>query len=595
MWSRLVVVLLLLSSVVGCGRGSGSSSSGAIVGVEPTALVRGRTMTITVIGDGTNWSGIDESDVEIRTRDGEVDSSIEVVSVNVANDQYLEIALTIAVDSFRDIRHLRVGEDRLDGVLHVESPFNVVEATSIAPGHFFRLALQGQGTDWIPGAVTLEGSVPEVLFEGVRVSPGLFPPFDDVVTPLGVEVLRNDFLYVTGYVEFFAPPGPVDITIHAAGDDDQSAAAIEVAPLEITNLVVGVPLAEALETPFETHVYRANLPINSTCEIDYYFDPAAGQQIALEVFNPSDPLNRYYGGATPTTYWSYGYYGSSIVWNPTELIVIVHDLQFGGGEEFTYGLDYTCVTVDPDPLTAGVAVAGEMMAGADQVRTYELPVSPWMYSDVTIVPTGVGPMDPYSVIYMEGAQDRSPDDYGYATVRMFSGLRTRALYTVEDTDDFTGPASEYTITWTETPVAGTLFASAVPAQSIPDATIIGDLQSYADSTLAVPAGTLPGAIHVAIDVQHRFESDLYIDLISPLGVQVRLYEGYPYYYNDAGVLQVFGNGLADYPPETIPTSGGYDALAAVELLNPVGTWTLRVYDTYPADSGILNGWALSIE
>ena len=588
--SRWPFVALLLLSVVSCGRSGGDSSGGrAIVDVEPKELVRGRQMTITVIGDGTKWKKIDAGDIEIRTRDGELDPSIAVLSVNAANEQYLEIELDIAVDSLRDIRDLRIGKDRLDGVLSVEAPFEVVEATTVAPGHFFRLALKGRETDWIPGAVTLESSIPEVLFEGIRVSPD--PSFgpDDIVTALGVEVLRNDFLYVTGYVEFFAPPGPLDVTIHAAGDQDVFPAALEVAPLQLTDLTSG-SLAATLEQPFETHVYRAALPADSVCTIDYFYDDPS-QLISLEVYNPTDPQTVFYDSFR---YWSYGYYESLVVWNPQDLIVLVHDLSFGGGDEYAYGLDYECTTFTAEPLTANTPVLGETMATPGQIRTYEMAPSPWTYVDLAVEPTGISSMYPEFYLYLEGAFDRSPYEYfsdlPIASARALSGTRGRAIAQLNDYYDNTGVDSEYSITWTETPISGTLFVSTVPPQSIPDANVIGDMQSYVDSTISIPAGTLPGALRIAVDVQHRYESDVYIDLISPQQDEIRVFEGY---YNSYDVLKVVGLGVDDTPPPSVPMD--YDDLADVELLDPVGTWTLRVYDTYPQDSGLLNGWALSVE
>ena len=80
-----------------------------------------------------------------------------------------------------------------------------------------------------------------------------------------------------------------------------------------------------------------------------------------------------------------------------------------------------CVDPMPDPLTDGVPVTGEMMSLPDEIRSYELDVSPWTFSEITVLPTGIGPMDPYVEYFLSGPVDRSAHEFGYGSTRVFSG------------------------------------------------------------------------------------------------------------------------------------------------------------------------------
>jgi subtilisin-like proprotein convertase family protein len=78
---------------------------------------------------------------------------------------------------------------------------------------------------------------------------------------------------------------------------------------------------------------------------------------------------------------------------------------------------------------------------------------------------------------------------------------------------------------------------------------------------------------VAVDIRHAYRGDLVIDLLAPDGSAYRL-------KNSAST---------DSADNVITT---YSVNLSSEARN--GTWRLQVRDAYPADTGYINSWSITL-
>ena len=132
------------------------------------------------------------------------------------------------------------------------------------------------------------------------------------------------------------------------------------------------------------------------------------------------------------------------------------------------------------------------------------------------------------------------------------------------------------------------------AVSIPD-----DQQTTVSST-AVASG-LNGNItdvNVTLNIQHTWNEDLTITLISPSGTRIELLDGV------GGDGDNFNNTQLDESAQTsilngnAPFTGTYRPTGDLSTLNgedPNGTWTLEVQDHFEEDGGQITNFAVSIE
>ena len=88
-------------------------------------------------------------------------------------------------------------------------------------------------------------------------------------------------------------------------------------------------------------------------------------------------------------------------------------------------------------------------------------------------------------------------------------------------------------------------------------------------------------LKVPVDISHTYRGDVIIELISPLGTQVRLKSELG---ADTGqnVVGIYPDSLG--PEESLDLFNGEDAQ---------GDWTLNVSDAFDADSGTFNSWGLT--
>jgi len=134
-----------------------------------------------------------------------------------------------------------------------------------------------------------------------------------------------------------------------------------------------------------------------------------------------------------------------------------------------------------------------------------------------------------------------------------------------------------------------------PSPDVPKA--IGDVQTIV-STLTVSGLVGPVAdVDVQVDINHTWDSDLDVYLISPNGTRVELFTDVGSSSdNFTGTIldDEAGVGIAS---GAAPFSGSYrpeGLLSALDGENPNGTWRLEITDDAGGDIGTLNHWALRI-
>lgn len=126
---------------------------------------------------------------------------------------------------------------------------------------------------------------------------------------------------------------------------------------------------------------------------------------------------------------------------------------------------------------------------------------------------------------------------------------------------------------------------------------IPDLQTITSTLTVSGVGSLISDVNVKLNINHTYDSDLVITLISPTGTQVILAN------HNGGSRDNFTNTTFDDQAATsissglAPFSGTYRPIGSLSALNGAdanGTWTLKVADTVAIDSGKLNSWSLQI-
>jgi subtilisin-like proprotein convertase family protein len=137
------------------------------------------------------------------------------------------------------------------------------------------------------------------------------------------------------------------------------------------------------------------------------------------------------------------------------------------------------------------------------------------------------------------------------------------------------------------------FASTDVPKSIPDANLVG-----VSSTVKVTGGGTVDNIDVTIgSLTHTFDGDLTIDLTSPQGTTVRLFNRnggsgdnlIDTVFSDSAATAIAA-GAAPFTGSFIPSA----PLSAFKGEKAKGTWTLTVIDNVASDVGTLNSWSLAI-
>ena len=144
------------------------------------------------------------------------------------------------------------------------------------------------------------------------------------------------------------------------------------------------------------------------------------------------------------------------------------------------------------------------------------------------------------------------------------------VYKVTFSEDVTGvDAADFALSSGST--GGTSTGSGQFTQTRSPALAIPYNQTVSDAITVPDSGTAT-SVSVAIDIEHDYIGDLKIDLIAP--------------DDTAKTLHDHSGGYADDINQTYTPDFGSVPIA--------GDWTLRMYDNYVDDSGILNSWTLTI-
>jgi subtilisin-like proprotein convertase family protein len=172
------------------------------------------------------------------------------------------------------------------------------------------------------------------------------------------------------------------------------------------------------------------------------------------------------------------------------------------------------------------------------------------------------------------------------------------VWKLELTDDASGDSGvltdwSLTINYTDVPVVETTVAS----EDVP--TAIVDLQTVTSTLDFDKFGTIRD-VNVTLDITHTWDADVVATLISPTGTRVLLFSGIGQNgdnftnttFDDDGTNPTpIANGIAPFTGTFTP----FEALSAFDGEEARGTWTLEVFDTFPADQGAINNWSLTLK
>lgn len=119
---------------------------------------------------------------------------------------------------------------------------------------------------------------------------------------------------------------------------------------------------------------------------------------------------------------------------------------------------------------------------------------------------------------------------------------------------------------------------------------------YTTRTINVPlTSATVSDVNFKVNFTHSFLSDVEMEVVSPLGTTVKLFDRscsrtnstLDLVYDDSGIDLVCGT-------TTLQTVTPFQALAAFNGENPSGTWTFRIRDAYVNDTGTLNSASIAI-
>ena len=126
--------------------------------------------------------------------------------------------------------------------------------------------------------------------------------------------------------------------------------------------------------------------------------------------------------------------------------------------------------------------------------------------------------------------------------------------------------------------------------SIPDGST-----SYTTRVITVPSASTIVDVNVSVDFEHLYLSDVQIDVMSPTGTIVKLFERNCGDSNGNRLLNYDDlGGLIDCGVNTLQTVIPFNPLSNFNGQNPQGNWMLRVRDAYAGDTGKLNSASITI-
>ena len=125
---------------------------------------------------------------------------------------------------------------------------------------------------------------------------------------------------------------------------------------------------------------------------------------------------------------------------------------------------------------------------------------------------------------------------------------------------------------------------------------IPESASYTTRIITVPSttGTISD-VNLSVNFTHSYLSDLQIEVISPLGTTVKLFERSCGTTNNTLALEYDDQGNALSCVSTgVQTVAPFEPLAGFNGQNPQGIWTFRIRDSFKGDVGTLNSASITI-
>lgn len=574
MLKRILVTTIAAAVVAGCsGEDKTFKPKSLISGVEPNFIASGRTRQVEIHGDFTKWEQGAITEADVSFGDG-----LTVDSVQVGNEGFLLVTLIADADAALGSRDVTVDGELLAGVFQVRPPFEISNATVIQ-GDYAVLDIIGHETDWLDGRT-------EVVFDG----DGIYQDGDDNFSIAFTEVVSESFIQAFVHVDPFAAPGPRTVTINGLSRTDSRPEALTVEAATFTTLTAGTTNLEienggglaakvripagAVDTLERVLVVAGvdNLPFG------VLYDPDTERQVSGVMGGDTfEAVNSLAGKELYAWFWDANWLSEALAGNViTDGPALPFDLVYDG---FTA----SALTVDTPDTANTWPAAGELAlyksTAADRWNLVTASVSNVavdLNASLRAHRQGVA----QSVAPVSGTADSGVEGDG-ESLTFLAGGGLDALLVVEDVNDSeSGAGTEHDIVFSETAVAGTLYEANDVNLAIPE-------EGQLESTITVAGGTAAiTAVHVLVDLDHTWRGDLVLELESPSGTVVTLYDlpGDP----EDGLIEAFPDTL-----DPADTNGG--DLADFEIESADGDWILRIVDQEAPDAGTLRGWALAIE
>ena len=125
---------------------------------------------------------------------------------------------------------------------------------------------------------------------------------------------------------------------------------------------------------------------------------------------------------------------------------------------------------------------------------------------------------------------------------------------------------------------------------------IPESATYTTRTITVPSATgTVSDVNFNVGFSHSFLSDLEMEVVSPLGTTVKLFDR-SCGSRDSSLLLAYDDAGGDLAcaATALQTIAPFQSLAAFNGENPQGTWTFRIRDAYKGDTGSLNSASIAI-
>jgi subtilisin-like proprotein convertase family protein len=330
-------------------------------------------------------------------------------------------------------------------------------------------------------------------------------------------------------------------------------------------------------------IANVNIPADGTYYIRVRSGAAASAQVApydlivdqrrgAPVADTEPNENALGGQALPASGWVSGYIANSVAAGENDYFTGI-SAQAG---------DTIVAILDLDPNRAG----GTRANGRLGIGLFGSPTP----TQILVVdrPIGGAPAPPAEAMFM--------------TVKN-SGLHTVYVdSTVATGTGTTGTTGNYTLSVYRIPAQPASPSCTTYTSGVIDAALTDAGQS--EFTLNVPDNVRIGDLDVAVRLNHPWMTDLDAQLISPQGTPALLFTGIgangpsgtqpqmDVVLNDEAIMSLTNNFTAINNQQRIPEAAR--RLSSFDGQDSAGTWTLRLFDKFADDAGVLNEWSVTV-